>query len=267
MKAIFTILFLSVFFCVSAQTDSNFKLVKTLPGDIEDAAIDNLDNIYLLTRSDQLKKYSANGDSMAVYNNVRQYGKLYSIAVSNPLKLLLYYKDFSTIVILDRLFSTRATIDLRRKNILQVNAIGLSYDNNIWLFDEYENKLKKINEEGQILLETPDLRLVFHQAIAPQQIIDQNKQVYLYDSLSGLFVFDQFGTFKRKIPVKGWSNVSITDKYIMGIGNNTLNTYNIATLLQRQQQFPGNFSPYYRYTISNNKLIALSKSGLHIYRY
>src|SRR5215212_11777449 len=86
-----------------AQADTAFRLVKTFPGEIADAAIDNLSNVYILTVTDQLKKYNASGDSLAVYNNVRKYGKVYSIDVANPLKVLLYYKDFSSIVVLDRL--------------------------------------------------------------------------------------------------------------------------------------------------------------------
>lgn len=268
MKKILTILILLAFTQFSfAQADTSFRLVKTFPGEIADAAIDNLDNVYILTTTDQLKKYNASGDSLAVYNNVRRYGKVYSLDVSNPLKVLLYYKDFSNIVVLDRLLAARSTIDLRRKNMLQVSAMGQSYDNNIWVFDAYDNKLKKIDDEGVILLETPDLRQVFDQGIAPQQIIDQNNQVYLYDATNGLFVFDHYGTFKRKIPVSGWSNVSITDKYILGISNEALQSYDVSTFTQAQHKFPGNFSPYYRYHISNNKLIALSKDALHIYRY
>lgn len=268
MKKIFFILAFFVLTTISfAQMDTVFKLVKNYPGEITDAAIDNLDNVYLLTATDQLKKYNASGDSVAVYNNIRKFGKVHSMDVSNPLKLLLYYKDFSSIVILDRLLSPRSTIDLRTKNILQVAAIGLSYDNNIWIFDSYDHKLKKIDEEGNVLLETPDFRQALGQAIAPQQIIDENKQVYLYDTVNGLYVFDRYGTFQRKIPVEGWSNVSITDKYILGIGNGSLQTYNASTLMRSEQKFPVNFAPYYRYYLANNKLIALSKDGLYIYRY
>ena len=250
-----------------AQRDTAFRLIKAFPGEIADAAIDNLSNVYILTNTDQLKKYNASGDSLAVYNNVRKLGKVYSIDVSNPLKVLLYYKDFSSIVVLDRLLATRSTIVLRRKNILQVTAIGQSYDNNIWVFDAYDSKLKKIDDEGNIILETPDLRQVFNQGLAPQQIIDQNNQLYLYDPENGLFVFDYFGTFKRKIPVSGWSHLSVTDKYVLGISNQSLQSYNLSTLMQTQKKFPGNFTPYYRYNISNNKLVALSKDGLHIYNY
>lgn len=267
MKYLFTKFLCFFITLLSAQTDSAFRLVHTFRGEIADAAVDNLGNIYLLSSGDQLKKYNSNGDSVAVYNNVRRFGKLYSMDVSNPLKLLLFYKDFSSIVILDRLLAARSSVDLRRNNLLQVTAMSLSYDNNIWVFDAFDNKLKKINEEGQVLLETPDLRIVFSQSIAPKQIIDQNNGVYLYDPANGVYVFDQLGAFKRKIPITGWSNVGITDRYIMGISNSSLQSYNTATLLQSEQKLPGHFTPYYRYSISNNKLVAISKEGLFIYQY
>ena len=94
---------LCLFSKLAAQTDTIFRIQKTYPGDVTDFSIDNLGNIFILYQNGQLKKLNPAGDSLAVFNDVRRYGKLFSIDVTNPLKILLYYKDFSTIVILDRL--------------------------------------------------------------------------------------------------------------------------------------------------------------------
>jgi hypothetical protein len=250
-----------------AQRDTTFQLIKTIRNNITDIAVDNLDNLYILTASDQLKKYNAAGDSVSSYNDVRRYGKLHSIDVSNPLKLLLYYKDFSTVVILDRMLSVKSSIDLRRQNILQASAIGQSYDNQIWVFDEYENKLKKINEEGRLMLETPDLRNIFENPILPQQIIDQNNTVYLYDPKNGVFLFDQFGTFRKKIPITNWKGITVRDKYIYGIDNNkAFSFYNTSTLLSTQKALPLLHGAY-NYQVANNKLFAWTHDSLHIYNY
>src|SRR5690349_6855308 len=84
------------------KKDSSFMLVRTYQGDIADAALDNLDNLYIISSTGQIKKYNASGDSMGLYNQVRNFGKLHTLDVSNPLKVVLFYKDFSTVVILDR---------------------------------------------------------------------------------------------------------------------------------------------------------------------
>src|SRR6478752_7060217 len=98
MKNLKSIL-LSLCFCVSvviplathAQSDSAFQFIKTIKGDFSYFSVDNLDNIYLVSSNNQLKKITANGDSVAVFNDVKRYGNPSSIDVTNPFKTLLYY--------------------------------------------------------------------------------------------------------------------------------------------------------------------------------
>src|SRR5439155_8038792 len=219
-----------------AQKDLPNKLIASIQDDIVEYAVDNIDNVFILTGTDQLKKYSVNGDSVAVFNNVKKFGKVSTVDVSNPLKVLLYYKDFSTIVVLDRLLTIRNTIDLRQQNIFQVNAIGQSYDNNIWVYDEGNSKLKKINDEGKTLLETSDFRLLFDQAPHIKNIFDQDGFVYLYDPQQNVFVFDYYGALRNKIIIGGWSNFKVVEKFIYGTNNDTLHRYNITTFMQDDEK-------------------------------
>ena len=89
------------------------KPLKTIEGNIVDFTVDNLGNIYTISSNNQLRKLNANGEQIAVYNDIRRYGSIYSLDASNPLKLLLYHKNFGTIVILDRFLNVRNTVDLR----------------------------------------------------------------------------------------------------------------------------------------------------------
>lgn len=249
-----------------AQSDS-FRLLRRFNTDVVQLAVDNLDNLYILSSTGQLKKYNAQGDSVGVYNGVKRFGKLQSVDVTNPLKLLLFYKDFSAVVVLDRLLTLRAVVDLRRLNIIQTSAVSVSYDGNIWLFDEYENKLKKISEDGTVLLETPDFRTVFPDAILPQQIIDQNGTVYLYDAKAGLYLFDYYGAFKKKLPVTGWQSVAVRNNYITGIQDNSMQYFNTATLLSGTRKLPPAQPPLHNFQLANNKLFSWTKDSISIYNY
>lgn len=251
---------------VHAQADS-LKLVRRFHTNAVQLAVDNLDNLYVLSSTDQLKKYNAGGDSIGVYNQVKRYGKLQSVDVTNPLKLVLFYKDFSTVVVLDRLLTQRAAIDLRIINIIQTSAVGLSYDNNIWLFDEYENKLKKIDEQGTMLLETPDFRTLFSEPISPQQIIDQNGTVYLYDPKTGLYLFDYYGAFKKKLPITGWQRLSVINNFITGIQDQKLQYFNMATLLSRTRPLPPFQQATQQVQPANNKLFFWSADSVSIYNF
>ena len=269
MNKLPVILLFIFFFCsiANAQTDTSFKLVEVVKGDIVAFTVDNLDNIYLLSSTNQVKKLNANGDSVAVFNDVKKFGQASLIDVSNPLKVLLYYRDFATIVVLDRLLNVRNIIDLRKQNILEVRAIGQSYDNKIWLYDEVENKLKKIDEDGKLLLETPDFRQLFGEAPSPQKIFDQDQFVYLYDSAKAVFVFDYYGALKNKILIAGWHNFKVAGKYIFGSANNKLFRYDIKSFRVDEWNMPDELYKSQSFNFSTSRLYALKKDGIEIYSF
>jgi hypothetical protein len=249
----------------SKNNDSAFVLMRTYEGDIAGAALDRLDNLYIISSKGQVKKFGAAGDSLSVYNQVRNYGQLYTLDVTNPLKLLLFYKDFKTVVVLDRFLSTMKTVDLRRYNILQPIAIGLSYDNNVWVFDEYDNKLKKIDEQGNHLFESNDFRSVFNQGISPQKIIDDNGLVYLADSSSGVFVFDNYGSFKKKIPLHSFQSIAVNRNQVVSTRPDLVTVYNTSTLLQTERKPP--FAPYVLAFTSADRFVGLMPGKLAVYQY
>jgi hypothetical protein len=269
MKKLIVILCLSVGLAGAAfaQGDTTLRLVNVVTGDIAAFTTDNLDNIYLLSSTNQVKKLNSKGDSVAIFNDVRKFGKATLIDVSNPLKVLLYYRDFATIAVLDRFLNIRNTIDLRNQNILQVRAIGQSYDNKIWLYDEVENKMKKVDEEGKLLLETPDFRLLFGEAPVPQKIFDQDQYVYLYDSTKAVFVFDYYGTLKNKILIAGWQNFKVTSKYIFGSANGKLFRYNINTFRLDEWQLPSELANSTSFDFTSTRLYALKKDRVEIYSF
>jgi hypothetical protein len=267
MKKGLSILFVAFLFCttVVAQADTTFKLIKTISGDIVDFTVDNLDNVYILNSRNQVKKLNVNGDSVAVFNDIKRFGKATLIDVSNPMKLLLYYKDFGSIVVLDRFLNIVNTIDLRKQDILQAKAIGQSYDNKIWVYDELENKLKKIDEDGKLLQETADFRLLFEKAPVPQEIYDQEKYVYLYDSAQAVFVFDYYGALKNKIQITGWDNFKIAGKYIFGSKAGVLNRYEISTFRLDEWKMPEEIQGSRSFNFSSSRLYALKKDSIEIY--
>lgn len=251
---------------LQAQRDTAIRLVRTLPLQATDFAVDPLDNLYIVTANNTLKKFNANGDSSGVFNDVRRFGRLHAIDVSNPLKLLLFYKEFSTIAILDRFLALKGVADLKRMNMVQVSAVGSSYDNHIWLFDALENKLKKVDDNGKLLLETVDWRQLFNTTIVPQTIVDQDQWVYLYDPKAGLYVFDHYGTFRRKYDIFDWNALHIRNGIFTGIVTNGLRRMDAQRYpLLQEYQFPSSFGSFDRYLVGNTQLFTIAKDSVSIY--
>jgi hypothetical protein len=249
----------------SVMLSNGYKKLGFIAGaDIVDFATDNLGNTYLINNKNQIKKLNAKGDSVGVFNDIRRFGKIHSIDVSNPLKILLFYKDFGTIITLDRFLNVRNEIDLRKRLMFQVKAISTSYDNNIWLFDELQNKIRKIDDTGHLLFETGDFRNLFEEEFTPTCIVDKDNYLLLYDSLKGLVVMDYLGTIKTKYPLIGWQNFQVIGTKSFGLMEENLQMFDVTNLQTTSIPLPVGQTK--TLIIDQNKMLQLDLGkGLNVY--
>ena len=264
-------IFCNQVFAQEATFDSTFtpqklKLIQSIPGDFKTINVDAMGNIYLISPTDQLKKIKPDGTLIALYNDVKRYGKISTIDVSNPLKVLLYYKNYSAIVTLDKLLTFRNQIELKPLQFFDINAVSNSYDNNIWIFDEQNFKIKKIDDKGILLLETADLRYAFNIAPSAEKIIDEDNQLYLIDQEQGIFIFDYYGAFIRHIPIKGLSQISVEKNYLIGFADNFMEVVQLTNLTSKKYALPIFPEKIKSIKFINNKLYILSQTSIDIYR-
>ena len=257
--------FLFTTITVNAQDDSLFRFLKKLEYPISSFTVDNLGELYIIYTDNQLKKYDEHGDSIGVFNQVTKYGKLSYVEAQNPWKAILFYKNYSTIVLLDKYLNVLSSINLRKQNIFQVNALTTSYDNNIWLYDEQENKLKKIDDSGNKLFETVDFRLLFDSVPSPQKIIDSDGFVYLYDPEKGLYIFDYYGSFKSKLPFLHWTDITVIDKQIYGFDKENLYRYTPPFPDAKKYILSPELQNNNSIKVSNHKIYVLKNQQLKIY--
>lgn len=260
---------ISFLFCITVcfSQQNIYKEVRTIRGDIIDFTIDNLENIYIINSSNQLKKLNLTGDSMGVFNDVRQYGKIYSVDVTNPLKILLFYKDFASIVVLDRFLNVRTTINLRKSNIMQAKGICQSYDNGIWAYDEQDARLKRIRDDGSLIDQSADFRLLLETAPSPTGIIDQDRLVYIYDPEKGLFTFDYFCTLKNKVALLGWQDFQVVDGKAFGRKKTAIQQYEPGSLSLKEQDLPDILSGVTKIKISSKNLYCLKDGTINVYAF
>ena len=240
---------------------------KTIKGDFSYSMPDQLGNVFALSSSGQLKKYNANLDSMGVFNEVRRYGKLYSISADNSLRSLLYFKEYRIILVLDRLMQVVNKIDIRKANIFQAQAIAQGYDNTIWVFDEQESRLKKLDESGKLLFESADLRLVFNETLTPSTIFDAAGFVYLYDAAKGLYIFDYYGALKNRIALLGWTSVQALGKKIIGFKNGKMMVYTPGDIDIKEMHLPTSISMAAQIRFTSNAIYLLDSTGISQYEW
>lgn len=249
----------------SAQDDSLFRFLKKIEFPISSFTVDNLGELYIINTDNQLKKYNEKGDSIGVFNQVTKYGNLSYVEAKNPWKAILFYKDYSIIVLLDKYLNVLTSINLRKKNIFQVEAVTTSYDNNIWLYDEQENKLKKIDDQGNTIFESVDFRLIFDSVPTPKKIIDVDGFVYLYDPEKGLYIFDYYGSFKSKLTFLHWTDLAIIDKQIYGFDKEHLYRYTPPLPDIKEYLLSPELQNNNSIKVNNHKIYVLKNQQLQIF--
>ncbi len=266
-KYFFFLLSLGIFYAppILAQSDSLFRFIKKIDFPVSSFAVDNIGELYLITPDNQMKKYNEKGDSVGVFNQVTQYGTLAYVDAQNPWKTILYYKNFSTIVLLDKYLDIVTSINLNKYNIFRVQAVTTSYDNNIWLFDEQSNTLIKMDDNGNILSQTVDFRLLFDSAPDPEKIIDRDGFVYLYDPQKGIYIFDYYGSFKSKLDFLHWTTIEVIGKTIYGFDKENLYKYVPPLPDFMTYKLPPELQNNTSIKLRNHKIYVLKDNHLTVY--
>ncbi|HEY8734527.1 MAG TPA: hypothetical protein VIL90_08190 [Puia sp.] len=250
----------------NTSTDSLPQMSRFITGTYMDFQVDKLGNIFVLTPDNQLKKYSASGDSVGVFNDVRRYGKIAYIDVSNPLKILLFYQEFGTIVMLDRFLNNISSLDLRQLGFYQVTCIGLAYDNNIWVYDALGGKLNKISSDGSLINQTNDIRQYIDSVPNPILLTDQGGLVYLFDPQKGAFIFDHYGGYSKFIPLKNWRHFSVINQTMLGWNGREFLKSGDRMFEEERKPIPAYYLPALKILIMPDFLYVLKSDGIHVYK-
>lgn len=157
---------------------------------------DNLENLYVITPTNDIIKYSRAGKKLATAN-FKVLGNISSIDVTNPFEIYVFYRDQNKIVFLDNLLNSRGEVDMEDIGVSQIACMGRSSDNQIWLFDMADLKLKKYSKDLKLVIESASFSTFsIGSDINPVMIRDINSAVFILDQ-NMVLEFDIFANFSR----------------------------------------------------------------------
>ncbi|WP_157974369.1 hypothetical protein [Lewinella sp. IMCC34183] len=190
-----------------------------LPAQVVDFFLDPVGKPYYLLADDRFVTANRLGDTdYSWYDS--SLGSPDYIDVTNPFQILVYYREYGTVVVLDRTLSELDRIDLFANELLQQpGAIARSYDDGMWVFDSWNYRLVRLDAEGRINQQTNNLRLELGLASAPDAIFVDRNAVMLYFAGEGrLAVFTNYGQFRHWVAVPPTARLSWNAPRLLGIG-------------------------------------------------
>jgi WD40 repeat protein len=239
-------------------------LVLTINDSYTQIALDPLNNLYCISGSNTIIKYDSNGMKRYSYtpNSV---GALYDMDVSNPLKVLLFFKDAATIQICDNTLSPISTISLRSLGIMQPVAACLASDNTIWIFDVQDFKLKQIDLQQNIIRQSNDLLLETQLPLNISHLIQCGRYLFACDADNGIHVFDSYGTYVSTLPFSNLNHFDVIDNKVFYLKNKTIYDYDMQTLNQTFSQLPDSTTPS-QVSVTATRLAELQSESVLLFR-
>jgi hypothetical protein len=191
-------------------------------------SIDKLGNIFT-GKKDVLYKYSNQGKLLNSYSN-KLLGNITTLDVNNPLRYLVYYQDIGQVVFLDNTLSLHNEVVLEDHGFDQTTLACSSNNDAFWVYDAMEFRLLKLDEQVKIVQNSGNIIQLLGFQIKPNFILEANDKVYLNDPNHGIFVFDIYGSYIKKIPIKDLSKFQIVNKKLIYQIENNLYMLNLITL-------------------------------------
>ncbi|MEY3195611.1 MAG: hypothetical protein RIQ78_1708 [Bacteroidota bacterium] len=187
----FVLFLLGCWGVLPAQIPDSMHLKRSITAIATFVTGDNLANIYLITSENAVVKLDSLGRKVASFTNNRL-GRAGFLDVSNPLKVLVWYPDFQTVIVLDRSFTELGRLRMADAGLYAVRVVAMAFDGHLWVYDDAVSKAIKLSLDGAVLLESPPLQVYFPNRFAVTNIGDSGQGVYLNAPMSGLCVLDQY---------------------------------------------------------------------------
>jgi hypothetical protein len=198
--------------------------------------IDGFGNIYVVN-DNEIIKYNALGVLQKKFSTKR-YGKIDFVDAMNPLKLLVYYKDFQQIMFLDdQLTETSSMISVETIGYEQTSLVCSSANNSFWIYDKQNNELVRFDAELKSIVKSGNLKRILDIDMKPNFMMEHNNYVYLNCPNEGILVFDIYGTFYKTIPLKNLKEFNVVNGDVFYYENRTLKQYQAQTFNTIEKQF------------------------------
>jgi len=231
---LFLLFFLIVQHCSAQQ---QLRLTKLLPMYARLMTADELGNVYVVRDNNSLVRFSENGDSSAFFRSV-QNGDIGSVDATNPMHVVVYYPAYSRVTILDRQLAPKNELDLRRLNIANTSVVAASADGNLWVYDQFNARLKKIDQQLQQLVESNDVRIESGTVPVPSFILERDWKVFLCDTLKGIYTFDRYGNYINTLSIYGVTQLQVFGSQLIYRRSDSLMNWDMNRVVSKALKIP-----------------------------
>ena len=222
-----------------APAAGTWTLVKTLALPAAGAAsLDRRGTLYLADQDNNLRQLARDGQPLNTYSPA-QPGHVAVVEAWNQNSLLVFYDDRQQVLLLDRFLAPLSEIRLADYLDGTVRTATLAPDGLLWLLDESALTLREFDPQALRVVQNTPLDLIIGRSRPDFRFLRQyQNNVYLVDHTSGIFVFDNLGNYRKKLPFIGLDFITFRGDELAYISGGLLHFFHLYSLTERTQPLP-----------------------------
>lgn len=239
-----------------------FRLITTFDVSPELIATDQLNSFYMARRN-TLERINSKGEITGSHT-LKTLGKIHTIDPANPMKTLVYYRDFNTIVFLDNMMTQIGDpVNLSTLGLERVTAVCRSFNNGIWVYDSGNKELIRLDQNYNISHRSGNLTSIIGYVPEPTHLNEQGKYLLLNHPDKGILVFDVYGTYIKTVPVTDLSDMQVLEDRFIYLRNDSLHSYDLKFLKDSAIALPERSVIAIR--ITTDRLLLQTRGALRLY--
>jgi hypothetical protein len=223
------VLFLALLLSTQPIFSQNWTLFKKNDSiDCRFFTTDPLRNVYVITNKSEVIKYDNQGYFDSRYSN-KKYGRLAAVDATNSFKLLFWYPDFQSIMLVDAALNELKTLNLNDLQVGRAAAMAMGDDGNLWILDGTSNQMVQFGVEQSNVKKVQSTPLSMS-GLQPTQMVVRQNLFYLNVPSRGILVFDRFGKLVRTLAITNASFFQILDNQVFYQKDNQFFRFHLQTL-------------------------------------
>ncbi|GEO03082.1 hypothetical protein AAE02nite_07460 [Adhaeribacter aerolatus] len=252
-------------FLLAGATAQSLTFIRSVPVDRPGAiSLDRLSNIYVADARNILYKYDPAGKLSQTFSPPTT-GQVATVEAWNTVKTLLFYDDRQQITLLDRFLTPITATRLSDFTSGIIRAATLAADDRIWLLNESDISLSKIDiRHPDAVLKTQLNQILTESAGDLKFMREYQNNLYLLDRLSGVYIFDNMGNYKKKLPLTGLNYLGFKGNELYYIKENQLQFLHLYTQQTRTISLPAGKN-YQKALVGENFYYLFTPAGFDIY--
>ncbi len=228
----------------AAPTVAAWKLLRLIrlpnPGA---ASLDRRGALYVADADNNLRQYGPEGLPLNTYAPA-QPGHVAQVEAWNVTSTLVFNDDRQQLVLLDRFLSLISEVRLGDVLDGTVRVATLAPDNFIWLLDESTLTLREFDPNTLRAVQSTPLDLIIGRSRPDFRFIRQyQNNTYLVDRSTGVYVFDNLGNYKKKLPFPGLSTVGFRGDELYFLEAGAIHFFHLYNLTERRVALPAGTDP------------------------